>query len=160
MSHSVNKGGGSEGSMCLRRRNGGKVKPDIAYCAFPSNQFLDPFSTIMSPPLLLLWDLYMQCMLKHWTRPHKLSHIPDTGCESLNKRSLIILTCNPFLKWDIWNHTITWIAVGFHFLSVCITWEKLIALFFMFSRKKLMDSGKTKVNFKILSPSVYLLLHT
>ena len=48
MSHSKNKGAGSEGSMCLRRRNGGKVKSDIDYCAFPSNQFLGPFSTIMS----------------------------------------------------------------------------------------------------------------
>jgi len=50
MSHNKNKGGGSEISMCLRRRNGGKVNPDIAYYAFPSNQFLGPFSTIMSPP--------------------------------------------------------------------------------------------------------------
>jgi len=54
MSHNENKGGGSEGYMCLRKRNGGKVKPDMAYCAFPSNQFLGPFSTIMSSPLLLL----------------------------------------------------------------------------------------------------------
>jgi len=54
MSHNENKGGGSEGSMCLRKRSGGKVKPDIAYSVFPLNQFLGPFGTILSSPLLLL----------------------------------------------------------------------------------------------------------
>jgi hypothetical protein len=98
---------GKGSSMSDRIRVGDQKEPDFTYCAFLSNKFLGPFSTITSSPLLLLWDLCMHCMPKHCIRPHQLSHTPDRGCENLKKRKLLVLICNSFLKRDIQNPTIT-----------------------------------------------------